>query len=108
MYGEKDLVYSGPLFRTKEVEGNEIRIRFDFAGGGLLSLDGQPLSWCEIAGADRVFYKAGAEINGSAVLVSSPRVSRPAAVRFGWHQLAVPNLANSEGLPASPFRTDRW
>jgi sialate O-acetylesterase len=45
---------------------------------------------------------------GDAVLVWSPRVTAPMAVRFGWHELAVPNLANKEGLPASPFRTDSW
>ena len=107
VYGETGLIYSGPLFRSMKVEGDRAKISFDHTGGGLIANDGRPLTWFEAAGADRVFYKAEAEISGDAVVVRSPRVAVPAAVRFGWHQLAVPNLANKEGLPASPFRTDR-
>jgi sialate O-acetylesterase len=107
-YGETDLVFSGPLYRTMSVEGDKARIAFDHVGGGLIANDAQPLVWFEIAGEDRTFYKAEAEIAGDTVLVWSPRVAAPKAVRFGWHELAVPNLANTEGLPASPFRTDRW
>jgi sialate O-acetylesterase len=107
-YGQKDLVYSGPLYESMSVEGNKIRIRFDHIGGGLIALDDQPLSWFAIAGPDRTFYKARAEISGDSVAVWNDRVPTPAAVRFGWHQLATPNLGNREGLPASPFRTDRW
>ena len=107
-YGQKDLVYSGPLYQSMAIEGNKIRIRFQHVGSGLISLDDQPLSWFEIASQDKIFYKARAEISGDSVLVLSERVSEPVAVRFGWHQLATPNLGNREGLPASPFRTDRW
>jgi sialate O-acetylesterase len=107
-YGEKTLVYSGPLYASMTVDGTLIRLAFDDVGGGLVASDGQPLKWFEIAGEDRVFYKAEAEIAGDTVVVWSPRVPAPKAVRFGWHQLAVPNLANKEGLPASPFRTDKW
>ncbi len=108
IYGEKDLVFSGPLYRAMTVDGARIRIAFDYVGGGLIANDGQPLRWFEIAGEDHIFYKAAASIEGGEVVVSSPRVPSPQAVRFGWHELAVPNLANREGLPASPFRTDRW
>jgi len=107
-YGEKTLVYSGPLYKSMAVDGNLVRLSFDHVGGGLISNDGQPLKWFEIAGEDRTFYKAEAEIAGDTVVVWSPRVPSPKAVRFGWDQLAVPNLANKEGLPASPFRTDKW
>jgi len=107
-YGQKDLVYSGPLYHSMTVEGNKIRIRFDHVGGGLISLDDRSLSWFEIAGTNKTFAKARAEISGDSVLVWSERVSEPVAVRFGWHQLATPNLGNMEALPASPFRTDRW
>ena len=107
-YGKKDLVYSGPLYKSKAIEGSKIRILFDHVGSGLISLDDRALSWFEIAGLDRVFYKAQAEIDRGAVVVWSEKVSDPAAVRFGWYQLATPNLGNREGLPASPFRTDRW
>lgn len=108
VYGESGLVYSGPLYKSMSVEGNKVRLSFDHSGSGLMTLDGQPPAWFEIAGDDRVFYKATAEIDGNTVVVWSLLVTRPAAVRMGWHQLAEPNLANKEGLPASPFRTDRW
>lgn len=107
-YGETSLVPSGPLFRSVTFEGGKARISFDHAGSGLVSLDGRPLTWFEIAGADRTFVKAFAEIQGSDVVVWNPRVARPEAVRFAWNQIAVANLANADGLPASPFRTDRW
>jgi sialate O-acetylesterase len=90
------------------VEGDKAKIAFDSIGGGLMTNDGQPPVWFEIAGDDHIFYRAEAEIAGDTVVVWSPRVASPKAVRFGWHQLAMPNLANKEGLPASPFRTDRW
>lgn len=107
-YGRKNLVYSGPLFKSMASEGNKIRILFDHVGSGLISLDDRPLTWLEIAGENRTFYKARAEIDGNTILVWSEKVPFPVAVRFGWHQLATPNLGNVEGLPASPFRTDRW
>jgi sialate O-acetylesterase len=107
-YGERTLVCSGPLYKSMTTDGNLIRLSFDHVGSGLASSDGQPLKWFEIAGDDHIFWNADAEIAGDTVVVWSPRVKDPKAVRFGWHQLAVPNLVNKEGLPASPFRTDRW
>ncbi len=108
IYGESNLCPSGPLYRSMSIEGDRIRISFDHVAGGLISNDGRPLRWFEIAADDRNFYKAVAEIDGDSVIVSSPRVGAPTAVRFGWHQSAIPNLANGQGLPASPFRTDNW
>jgi sialate O-acetylesterase len=107
-YGRTDLVYSGPLYKSMSIQRTTIRIAFDHVGSGLTSSDGKPLSWFEIAGPDRKFYKANAEISGSSVLVWSDKITEPVAVRFGWHQEAAPNLINKEGLPASPFRTDNW
>jgi sialate O-acetylesterase len=107
-YGKKDLVYSGPLYKSMSVEGGKARISFDHVGSGLKSRDGEDLTWFSIAGADRKFVDAVARIDGDTVLVSSDRVSKPVAVRFGWSNLAEPNLGNREGLPASPFRTESW
>ena len=107
-YGRKDLVFSGPLYRSASNEGGAIRIRFDHVGGGLISRDGGPLSWFEIAGTDRHFVPAEALIDGDTVVVRANEVADPAAVRFSWHMEARPNLCNREGLPASPFRTDSW
>lgn len=105
VYGE-DLVCSGPLYAGLEVEGSSARISFKHTGSGLASRDGEPLNWFEIAGPDGVFRKAKAVIEEDQVVVSNPLVEEPEAVRFGWHEMAVPNLMNREGLPASPFHSE--
>jgi sialate O-acetylesterase len=107
-YGRKDLVYSGPLYKSMKVDGGTIVLSFDCVGGGLKSRDGKPLSHFTIAAADKKFVPAKAEIKGDTIVVSSDKVAAPAAVRFGWNKAAMPNLINAEGLPASPFRTDGW
>lgn len=107
-YDKSDLVYSGPLFESMTVDLDQVEVTFRHAGGGLISRDGQPLSWFSLAGEDKKFYPAEATISGEKVIVRSPKVQSPVAVRFGWHQLAEPNLANKAGLPASPFRSDTW
>ena len=107
-YGQSAIVYSGPLYKCMKAEGNRVRLQFDHVGGGLVSRDGKPLSCFTIAGDDKKFVEATAEIDGETVVVHAESVSSPAAVRFGWHQEAEPNLSNKDGLPASPFRTDRW
>ena len=89
------------------IEKGKIRIKFKHVGSGLVSRDDKQLSWFTIAGKDGKFVPATAKIDGDSVIVMSEDVSKPKAVRFGWNQLAEPNLSNKEGLPASPFRTDR-
>lgn len=106
-YGKKDLVYSGPLYDSHEIEGNKIRIKFKH-GAGLMAKDDKPLTHFQIAGDDQKFVEAKAEINGDTLVVSSEAVPKPAAVRFAWSPIAEPNLFNKAGLPASPFRTDDW
>lgn len=106
-YGREGLVYSGPLYKSMQIEGDKIRISFDHVGSGLASRDGQPLTWFTIAGKDGEFVEAQAKVDGHDVVVWSDELKNPTAVRFGWHQEAEPNLMNKEGLPASPFRTDR-
>ena len=105
-YG-KDLVYSGPLYREQSIEGNKIRIHFDYTGSGLLAKGG-PLTHFEIAGEDQVYHAAQAKIDGESVVVSASEVAAPVAVRYGWSNTAEPNLFNAEGLPASSFSTDNW
>ena len=108
-YG-KELIYSGPLFKTSEVKDGAIRVTFDQAGEGLKSRDGGALKRFEIAGSDKKWKWANAKIDGKdAVIVSSAEVKAPVAVRYAW--AANPkgaNLVNSDGLPASVFRTDDW
>jgi len=106
-YG-KDIVYSGPLYKSMKAEGNKIRISFAHTGSGLKSRDGNPLNEFQITGADGRFVPAKATVDGETVVVESDQVTAPTQVRFGWHKTAVPNLANNEGLPASPFRTEGW
>lgn len=103
-YGE-DLVHSGPTLKRLEIHGNKAVLHFDNLGGGLEAKDG-PLTGFTICGEDRAFKNATAEIVGDTIVVTSPDVLRPIAVRFGWADFPVVNLWNKGGLPASPFRTD--
>jgi len=107
-YGKKDIVYSGPLFKKAQVEANKVRVSFAHVGGGLKSRDGKPLSEFEIAGADGKFVPAEAMIDGDAVVVEAKEVTTPTQVRFGYRNIANPNLMNKEGLPASPFQSKNW
>jgi sialate O-acetylesterase len=105
-YGQKNLVYSGPLYKSMKVEGSKIQIQFDHCGGGLVSRDGKPLDWFTISGDGTHFVPAKADVVGQTVVVSSDTIDKPVAVRFAWDQTAQPNLMNKEGLPASSFRTN--
>ncbi len=107
-YGQPGIVYSGPVYHSMRIEGGRVRLFFESLGGGLVSRDEKALTDFSIAGGDKKFVEAVAVIKGDSVVVSSPEVPQPVAVRFAWHQEAEPNLSNAAGLPASPFRTDRW
>jgi sialate O-acetylesterase len=103
-YGEK-IEYSGPIFETKTVSGPQAILHFKHVGSGLV-VKGNKLIGFTIAGEDKKFHEADAKIDGDTVVVSSPEVSKPLAVRFGWANYPIVNLWNKDGLPASPFRTD--
>ncbi|MEX0702077.1 MAG: sialate O-acetylesterase [Planctomycetales bacterium] len=104
-YRKTDIVYSGPLFRSMNVEHGKARLEFDHAAG-LKSSDGQPLRWFDVAGADGRLLPADATIDGEAVVVSNESVPEPRLVRYGWSGWldSQPNFVNAAGLPASPFR----
>ena len=102
-----DIVYSGPLYDAMKIENSRIRLSFKHVAGGLEARRGT-LRGFAIAGADKRFHGAEAIIDGNTVLVSSPEVSDPVAVRYAWGGNPDCNLYNQEGLPASPFRTDDW
>jgi sialate O-acetylesterase len=106
-YGRDDVVFSGPSYREMSHEGNAIRLHFDHVGSGLEARGGQ-LQGFAVAGEDREFAWADARIDGETVVVSSPQVAEPVAVRYAWADNPVVSLYNAEGLPASPFRTDDW
>ena len=107
-YGKKKVVFSGPLYKSMEVEGKRIRIHFAHTAGKLGSRDGKALREFQIAGIDGQFVAATAVIDKDTVLVSAAGVPSPTQVRFGWHKLANPNLINKAMLPASPFKTSNW
>ena len=99
----------GPVYTSKGSADGKLILTFNETAGGLKSLDGAPLTGFAIAGKDRKWHWAKAEIRDARrVVVSCPDVPNPVAVRYGWSDFPVVNLANSDGLPASPFRTDDW
>jgi sialate O-acetylesterase len=103
-YGEK-LEYSGPVYESLQIKGAEAILSFTHLGGGLVARDGALKSFT-IAGADKVFRPAQAEIRGETVVVSATDVPHPVAVRYSWANVPEGNLFNQAGLPASPFRTN--
>jgi sialate O-acetylesterase len=106
-YGEKDIVYSGPIYKSSTVDGNKITISFTNTGSGLITNDGEELSQFAIAGADKKFVWAKGKIEGDKVVVWNDNVPNPMYVRYAWADNPDnPNLYNKEGLPASPFRID--
>jgi sialate O-acetylesterase len=108
IYGEKKVVSSGPLYQSAKIEGDKIIISFTHTGSGLVSIDEEELSQFAIAGADKKFVWAKAKIEGDKVVVWSEEVPQPKFVRYAWaDNPAGANLYNKEGLPASPFRTDK-
>jgi sialate O-acetylesterase len=105
-YGEK-VDYQGPDMLSLRVEGRVAKLKFAHTGTGLQARDGE-LRGFVIAGADQQFHAATASIVKDEVHVEATDVEVPVAVRYGWNDVADGNLFNSHGLPASPFRTDRW
>jgi len=89
-----------------KVQGSSVAVTFDHAKG--LTAKGEPLKGFEIAGADKKFHWADAKIEGGKVILSSPNVKNPVAVRYAWQDNPNAPLYNSAGLPAVPFRTDDW
>jgi sialate O-acetylesterase len=103
-YGER-LEYSGPVFEALTIKGGKAALRFTHVGGGLVAKGGS-LKGFTIAGADKAFHPARAEIRGKTVVVTCEAVPNPVAVRYGWANVPEGNLFNKAGLPASPFRTE--
>jgi len=105
-YGE-NIVHSGPIYLSSTVDRNEVVIRFDNIGSGLITNDGEAPSEFAIAGVDKKFVWAKARIENDHVIVWNDALVEPKYVRYAWADNPVnPNLYNKEGLPASPFRTD--
>jgi len=101
-------IASGPTYKGYTIQGHRIRIQFVHTGSTLKTKDGKPITGFAIAGEDKQFYWAAASIHGDEIIVESPEVPAPKAVRYAWADNPDCNLINSAGLPAVPFRTDDW
>jgi len=126
-YGQ-DIVYSGPMFDSVKFQDGRAVVTFKNVGGGLVARDVEledvvrengrnvtvkvpvkgELKGFAVAGEDKKFAWAEATIDGDTIVLTSPEVPHPVAVRYGWADNPACNLFNKEGLPASPFRTDDW
>jgi sialate O-acetylesterase len=105
---DRKIEYSGPAYESMKIVGSSIQLSFSHLGGGLVAKDG-PLKWFTIAGADRKFVPAEARIEGDTIIVSNAQITMPSAVRYAWDNYPEGcNLYNAAGLPAAPFRTDKW
>ena len=105
-YGFKDVKWSGPVYRNMEINEDKAILSFDFAED--LYFKNQESVNFEIAGNNKVFYPAVAQIKGSKIEVSSSNVKKPVAVRYAFKAWVEGDLYNADGLPASSFRTDGW
>jgi sialate O-acetylesterase len=108
IYYGKDVAYSGPVYDSMEIEGDTVKISFNHVYDHLNISQRETLNEFTIAGSDKVFHNASAKIIGRTVYVYSSNVTNPVAVRYAWQDNPDVNLYNSEGLPAYPFRTDKW
>lgn len=104
-YGRKDVVPSGPLYKSIQINGEAAYLSFDYADG-LTTSDGKPIRTFEVAGEDELFYPAQAVVENGKLKVWSDKVKNPKTVRYGWQPFTRANLVNSAGLPASTFRTE--
>ena len=104
-YG-RDVAYQGPMFKSMQIDGDRIRIEFDHVSDGLV-IKGDKLTGFAIAGEDRKFVWAEAQLDGNTVIVHSPDIAQPRHVRYGWANNPDAVLYNAAGLPAVPFATDK-
>ena len=108
-YGDNNVIYSGPIYKSMKVDRNKIILSFEDVDGGLVAKGGNELKQFAIAGADKHFVWAKAKIEGDKVIVWNDNIPNPVAVRYAWADNPTgANLYNKGGLPASPFRTDKW
>ncbi|MRI01493.1 sialate O-acetylesterase [Kriegella sp. EG-1] len=106
-YGLLTVDFAGPTYKTHEIKNDSVLLKFNNAETGLYSYNG--LTGFEIAGKDKVFYPAEAEIiDRKYILVKNKNVTQPIAVRYGWKNWIEGTLYDTNLLPASSFRTDTW
>ncbi len=103
----QEMEYNGPMYGGMQIEEGKVRLNMSHAQD-LKTTDGGPIKGFALAGADKKFHWATAEIDHDHIVVSSPQVPEPVAIRYGWADNPDLNLVNGAGLPASPFRSDKW
>ena len=106
-YGHNGIAYSGPVLKEMNVEGNQVMLTFDHAENGLTTF-GKKLEHFKMAGENQRFYDATAIVTRKGITLISDRVEKPVAVRYAFDDFVIGELFNTEGLPASSFRTDDW
>lgn len=106
-YGFRDFSYQSPSFKAIEIKDGQLIVAFDHASNGLTTF-GKELTGFEIAGENKVFYPATAWLRSKSVVLSSPRVKKPVAVRYCFKDYAKGTLFGTDGLPVSSFRSDDW
>jgi sialate O-acetylesterase len=106
-YGFKEISFESPVYSNHVVEKDKIKIQFKNAANGLIAT-GEQITSFEIAAEDQKFLPAQAKIEGNTIIVYNKNIKSPVAVRFAFHNTAIPNLFNKEGLPVNLFRTDDW
>lgn len=108
-YGRTGFGYASPIYKSMEVKDGKIYINAENAEHGLCPM-WTSLKGFEIAGEDRIFYPAYAEVETKTcrLAVSNVKVPKPVAVRYCFHNYAEASVFNIHGLPLLPFRTDNW
>ncbi|MBW7892842.1 MAG: sialate O-acetylesterase [Chitinophagaceae bacterium] len=106
-YGFKGVEYSGPVLKDMIIEGQAVKLTFDHAEKGLTTF-GKELENFSIAGENKRFFPAKAYITGKGITLLAPQVEKPVAVRYAFDDFVTGTLYNTNGLPASSFRTDNW
>lgn len=106
-YGFKEIPYAGPSYKSFTVKDRLLILNFEHAENGLKAFDTPSINF-ELAGADKVFHPAKAQVKGNTVILQADQVPKPVAARYGFKMWVMGDLYNAEGLPASSFRTDNW
>ncbi|MDR2438348.1 MAG: 9-O-acetylesterase [Planctomycetaceae bacterium] len=102
-YGKTDIVAASPELEKMDIDGSNLVLSFKNAKE-IKTRNGKNPDWFEIAGADGVYHKADATINGVTIILNNANVEKPYAVRFAWDQTAEPNVQNEAGLQLGAFR----
>ncbi len=106
-YGFKDIAYAGPSYKSHTVQDNQLILNFDNVAKGFKPFATPSINF-ELAGADKVFYPAKAEIKNNTIVLQADKVQKPEAARYAFKMWVIGDLFNTEGFPASSFRTDDW